>query len=46
MDIITKDLHLNTKGFSDPQNAVSEAEKATLMIRLGRPAYTAKLVLF
>lgn len=39
-------LHDSAIAFPDPQKAVSEAEKATLMKRLGQPADTAKLALF
>lgn len=39
-------LHDSAIAFPDSQNAVSEAEKATLMKRLGQPADIAKLALF
>lgn len=39
-------LHDSAIAFPDPGNAVSEAEKATLMKKLGQPADIAKLALF
>lgn len=42
----TKLLHDSAIAFPDPENAVSDAEKATLMKSLGQPADIAKLVLF
>ena len=39
-------LHNSAIAFPDPENAVSEAEKATLMKRLGQPADIANLALF
>lgn len=42
----TKLLHDSAVAFPDPENAVFDAEKATLMKRLGQPADIAKLALF
>lgn len=39
-------LHDSAIAFPDPENAVSDAEQATLMKRLGQPADIAKLALF
>lgn len=39
-------LHNSAIAFPDPQNAVLEAERATLMKRLGHPVDIAKLALF
>lgn len=39
-------LHDSAIAFPDPENAVSDAEEATLMKRLGLPADIAKLALF
>lgn len=39
-------LHDSAIAFPDPENAVSDAEKATLLKRLGQPADIAKLALF
>lgn len=39
-------LHDSAIAFPDPENAVSDAEKGTLMKRLGQPADIAKMALF